>query len=287
MSQFVHHTLTMLEDAGMSIRYPEIRHFTLDEHGQSTLHMSFSSMLGKRVSIEQNPQMKFLMIFALLDFYVDATYPGMEGMSYKKKYENLPVGGDFELILRQLFRVGKVIRNALVHKSSAFRIDDGHLKVNYSRYNNKKKTDFSVKMSLAALADYHTAVIMYLKGDMGKGGYFLGVVRSIYRSVLAGIQSFADDIASPLEEPSAGIEIAPRVRQVFTNPGYEVEQGRIRVVIPENKTLTWEGMDFYIVINGDDFLIPSEALDDALSISERDLVANWKREGQFPPIRKP
>ncbi|MGZ2744485.1 hypothetical protein [Burkholderia stagnalis] len=283
MSQFIHHTLMLLEDVGMSVRYPEIRHVTLEEGGKITTHMSFSSVIGTRVSIEQNPQMKFMMIFALLDFHVDATHPGMEGKSYKKKYENLPVNGDFNLIIRQLFRVAKVIRNALVHNPSAFSVGAGHLTVSYS-YGG---TTFSVKMSAEALANFYTMIVMYLKGDMGKGSYFIGIVRSIYRSFLAGISSFSDEFGSALEKPSAGTEIKPHARQVFLNPEHEAKEGRIRIVIPERKIHEWEGMDFHISYNGDDFLIPSEVLDSALSISEHDLVNNWKREGRFPQIKKP
>lgn len=214
MSWFIHHTLMMLEDAGMSIRYPEIRRVTLDEQGKSTMHRHVSLMHGKRVSIEQNPQMKFMMLFALLDFYVDATYPDMEGKGYREKYKNLPAQGDFNLILRQLFRVAKVIRNALVHNLSSFAIADGHVNVDYKR----GKEHFSLKMSMEAFTDFHTAIVMYIKGDMGKGNYFLGIMRSIYAKIQAGITHFNDEFGSTLEQLSAGIRMKPCVRQVVLHP---------------------------------------------------------------------
>lgn len=46
-------------------------------------------------------------------------------------------------------------------------------------------------------------------------------------------------------------------------------------------------MDLYIVHNGEEFLIPREALDENLSIAERDLIADWKREGSFPHVMAP
>lgn len=281
MSQFIHHTLMMLEDVGMSIRYPEIRHVTLEEGGKSTVHMSLFTRLGTRVSIEQNPQMKFMMIFALLDFHIDATHPDMEGKSYKKKYENLPATGDFDLILRQLFRVAKVVRNALVHKPSAFSVSEGSVAVGYT-YGN---TSFSVKMSAEALTNFYTMIVMYLKADMGNGSYFLGIIRSIYWNFLAGLGSFSDEFGSSLEQPSAGTIIKPHVRQVFLNPKHKAENARIHIIIPEKKIQEREGMDFQISYDGDDFLIPSEALDSDFSISEHDLVSNWKRVGRFPTMK--
>jgi len=283
MSWFIHHTLMMLEDAGMSIRYPEIRRVTLDEQGKSTMHRHVSLMHGKRVSIEQNPQMKFMMLFALLDFYVDATYPDMEGKGYREKYKNLPAQGDFNLILRQLFRVAKVIRNALVHNLSSFAIADGHVNVDYKR----GKEHFSLKMSMEAFTDFHTAIVMYIKGDMGKGNYFLGIMRSIYANILAGITHFNDEFGSTLEQLSAGIRMKPCVRQVVLHPPYETSGGVLRFAIAERQIPAWEGMDLYIVHNGEEFLIPREALDEDLSIAERDLIADWKREGSFPHVMAP
>ncbi len=283
MSSFIDDTLIMLEDVGISIRYPEIRSVVLMEDGRSETCMRSSVLSGVRVSIEQNPKIKFMMIFSLLDFYVDSSYPNMEGKSYKRKYESLPVHGDFELIFRQLFRIAKVIRNTLVHNPSSFSINDSCLNTSY----NYKKTNFSVIITLEALRDYYTAVIMYLKGDMGKGSYFLGIIRSIYRNVLAGIRGFSDEFGDSLETPSMGVELKPRIRNVFVNPSHEMNEGRVKITTPERELPEWEGMDFYISHRGDDFLIPREALDSALSISEHDLVSNWKRQGRFPPIGKP
>lgn len=240
-------------------------------------------MHGKRVSIEQNPQMKFMMLFALLDFYVDATYPDMEGKGYREKYKNLPAQGDFNLILRQLFRVAKVIRNALVHNLSSFAIADGHVNVDYKR----GKEHFSLKMSMEAFTDFHTAIVMYIKGDMGKGNYFLGIMRAIYANILAGITHFNDEFGSTLEQLSAGIRMKPCVRQVVLHPPYETSGGVLRFAIAERQIPAWEGMDLYIVHNGEEFLIPREALDEDLSIAERDLIADWKREGSFPHVMAP
>ncbi|HFT8168084.1 TPA: hypothetical protein ACU9Z1_005724 [Pseudomonas aeruginosa] len=218
MNMFIHHTLTMLEDAGMSTRYPEIRHITLDENGRSTVHSHHSLIQGKRVSIEQNQQMKFLMLFTLLDFHVDAVYPELEGKSYRQKYLNLPVQGDYNLVLSQLFRVAKVIRNALVHNQSSFAMTDGHVSVGYAR----DQQHFCLKMSWEAFKDFLTAIIMYVRGDMGKGSYFLGIMRSVYASILAGITQFNDEFGSVLAQPTAGIKMKRRLRQVVLHPPYEI-----------------------------------------------------------------
>lgn len=276
---FIHHSLMLLEDAGMSVGYPDIDWIT-----QGGKQSSFISALqGRRVSIEQNQQLKLMMIFSLLDFHVDTMHPGMEGKSYRQKYMDLPVSGDYDLMLRELFRVAKMMRNALVHNPSSFSIANKHVNIDYTH----GKTNFRVKMSLEALAGFYTAIVMYLKGDMGRGNYFLGIMRSIYSNMLLGIKVFNDDFDNALKVPSSGIKMKWHTRFVHSNPQHQISEGRIHILAPNRKLQPWEGLDFHITRNGDDFLIPREALSEDLSISELDLINNWKREGHFPRLKQP
>lgn len=281
MSMFIHHTLMMLEDAGMSIKYPEIRHITLDENGNGKMHAHYSLIQGRRVSVEQNQQMKFLMLFTLLDFHVDASYPELEGKGYREKYENLPTQGDYNLILRQLFRVAKVIRNALVHNQSSCVLSEGKVSVDYRH----GKHHFCLNMSWEEFQDFQTAIVMYVRGDMGKGSYFMGIMRSMYASILAGITQFNDELGSALEQPTAGIKMKRHVRQIVMHPPYETCGDALRFPCAARETPEWEGLDLYIVRNDKEFLVPREALDEELSITECDLIADWKREGHYPHVK--
>lgn len=279
---FIHHSLMMLEDAGMTVGYPEIDRVTFDENGNRKRHMSVSSRIGRRVSIEQNPHMKLLMMFALLDFHVDTTHPDMEGKSYRQKYEGLPFAGDYDLMLRELFRVAKLMRNALVHNPSSFEIADEHVNIGYTY----GKTDFRLKMSTEALASFYTAIVMYLKGDIGRGNYFLGLMRSIYTDTLAGIKDFNDDLGNALLAPPLGIKMKSGNRLICSNLQHEISEGLVRIHAPDGKLQPREGMDFHVRHNGNDFLIPLEALNEDRMISESDLVAYWAYEGHFPSINR-
>lgn len=280
---FICHTLMMLQDAGMSFGYPKICYITLNEEGKSMERSHISYIQGRQVSIEQNPQMKFLMLFTLLDFHVDASYPDLEGKSYRQKYLKIPSKGDYNLILRQLFRIAKVIRNALIHNPSSFTIANGNVSVNYIR----DKQHFSLKMSREAFKDFHTAIVMYVKGDIGKGSYFLGIMRSVYESILFGITQFNDEFGCVLEKPMTGITIKQRGRQIVLHPVYETYGGALRFPSVACQISEWEGMDFYFIHNGTEYLVPREALDKNLSITEDNLIANWKREGHYPHIKVP
>lgn len=279
MNRLTNQTLLLLEDAGMEVRYPEIRHVTSD----GMTHMSYSCMAGRRVNIEGNLHMKFMMLFTLLDFHLDTTYPDMEGKGYVEKYKDLPRQSDYDLILSQLFRIAKVIRNALVHNHSSFCIENDGIKIDYKR----PKHHFILNISWNAFNEFQTAIVMYIKGDMGKGNYFLGIMRSIYSKILAGITQFNDEFDDALIHPAAGIKLKTRVREIMLNPVYETNGEEINFPTARRKLQDWEGLDIYIIQKNEEFLIPLEALDENLSITKINLFDNWKREGSFPHIKIP
>lgn len=282
MNPYINHTLMMLEDMGMSVRYPEIRHRTFGDDGTSTLASSFCLLVGKRVNIEQNQKMKFMMLFTVLDFYIDTKYPDLEGFSFSKKYKNIPSDNDIEIMLRELFRVAKVIRNSLVHNPSTFDITNNYLFVSY-QFNN---TYFRVEISLDALRYFYTAIVMYTKEDLGKGSYFLGIIRSVYNNFLTGVCCFSDEFGESLNRPSDGLKIKPYAREIIMNPDYEIEDGLVKINIVEINLPESPALDFYIEHNGGDYLVPIEALGSNFTIGELDLMNEWGHSYPFPPLKK-
>ena len=263
----------------MRVRYPEIRHVTPD----GMVHMFYSCMTGRGVTIEGNQRMKFMMLFTLMDWQLDATYPEIEGKGYMDKYKCLPRQGDYNLIFSQLFRIAKVIRNALVHNHSSFSTENGRITIDYKR----PKHHFALDMSWHAFDEFQTAIVMYIKGDMGKGNYFLGVIRSVYANILSGITRFHDEFGDALYSISTGIKLKTVVREVILNPAYEINGNEIAFPAAKRKLQNWEGLDIYILYENEEILVPLEALDENLSINKIDLVANWKREGYYPQIELP
>lgn len=280
MSQFIHHTLMLLEDAGMSVRYPDIHRITREADGTSSRLMGRSALHGRRVSVEQNPQMKFMMMFALLDAHIDAGDPALEGLTYRQKYLRLPATDDAATVLRELFRVAKLIRNTLVHHPSAFRIEVGQIQITY-QYSN---TAFTLTMSDMALRHFYTALQMVLRGDLGTGNYFDGIMRSLYAEVVYGIYAFSDDFGTELTAPPLGLRIQPHTRQLHLNPQYESRDGRVFFLGPAEPRPALEGMDFYLARAGEQYLVPVEALDGAHSIAEVALQRDWHHAARFPAL---
>ncbi|MDT4329433.1 hypothetical protein ACQE3D_06340 [Methylomonas sp. MS20] len=271
----------MLEDCGMSLGYPEIQHLHINSDGTFTRHIQRSLMTGRRVSIEQNQISKFIIMFSLLDAFIDEKHPHLEGKSFKQKYNDLPATNDYEKILKELFRVAKVLRNALVHNPSSYSESATHIQANYTF----KGTTFSLAISTTALKQFYTAIVMYIRGDIGHGAYFIAMTVAIYKEIVAGITTFSDDVAGALHQSLGTFFINPYRRVVVMNPPFSNENTNIRILFDKTSQVApCEGLDFYITHKGENLLIPAESLDAGMSIGEVDALTQWKYHGTFPPI---
>lgn len=282
MKSFIYHAIMMLEDMGMSVRYPDFHHATINNDGTKKVHMEICDRIGNRVSIEQNQKMKIIMIFTILDAYIDSCYPELEGLSFSQKYKNIPSENDMDLMLSQLFRIAKVIRNSIIHSPSSFEFSNGNLNVEYEF----RGTNFFVELSFDALNAFNTAIVMYTKRDLGSGNYFLGIMRYIFGNIISGVCRFSDEFGTDLKHPDCGIKIKPYLREVVMNTEYDLKNGEVKINFDESKLSEWQGADFYIERNGEEFLVPIEALRPDLTIEEASLMSKWRYEGPFPPLNK-
>jgi hypothetical protein len=271
----------MLEDMGMPIRYPRIQHENPSDNGITDINMGFIGRMGNRVSIEDNLKMKFIILFSILDLYIDTKNPELEGCSFSKKYTNLPSEIDEEIILRELFRFSKILRNALIHSPSSFEIKDDRIKVNYTFH----KREFRTIIKLDSLNYFYLALIIFTKGDLGSGNYFIGMMRSIYSIFLDGIIDFSDEFEGSLKKPSDGLKIGLSHRVITTNFEHKSNNNVIEITYNNKVSHEYKNIDFIFDINEVIYLVPIEALDTDLKIKKIDLLKDWEYKGPFPPLK--
>jgi len=204
------------------------------------------------VNIQHNPQLEFMMLFSMLDFYIDSKHPELEGNSFSQKCKKLPTDCDLDLILMQLYRIAKIIRNALIHNQSAASFSNSYLVIDYT-HNNRT---FSLKMSRIAYDDFRTAIVMYLRQDMGRGNYFLGIIRSVYDDILAGVINFNDELSNKLEHCSSGLRLNRRLRERILNPNYDKDSGLLRFSMPNRGMKGYEAIDLVVTIDGAKHIVP-------------------------------
>lgn len=169
--------ISHLIDSGAHFSYPEFRFSKLTEEGLLDPDpICFNAASNRKISIENNQFLKFSMMFTIFDIYVDSSFSNMSGCSFHKKYKKIPRDNDRDIIISQLFRVSKVIRNAIVHDSLS--VKNNIADISYS-FNGTK---YVFKSSISGLNDLYSAIILCVDYNIihGSEEYFYSMLRCIY-----------------------------------------------------------------------------------------------------------
>lgn len=275
--KFITSTLMLLEDAGLLLNRPHITTIELHEDGKRSETAYYTALSGRRVTIESNHHAKFLLLFAMLDFYIDTKHPSLEGNSYFFKYKHLPEDNDFHLIFKELFRIAKLIRNTLVHSSSNFIFQDKKLNINY----NFKRITYSLRIPTISLDDLYTLIVMFIERDNVNSEYFIRLSRYIYRELINNIELFSDEISCNLKQPREALTLLPYQRYRVPNAKYEVNDTVFKITESKNikkHIQPHQSYDFCVLLNNVNYIIPLEVLDDDLSIPISALNL-WEKQG--------
>ncbi|HHQ4451536.1 TPA: hypothetical protein ACSP0N_002161, partial [Aeromonas veronii] len=244
MNAHISHVLMLLEDVGLKLSYPNISKVKLNKDGSQNVHLDFFfGMGGSRVTIEQNPTLKLLVLFSVFDLFVDQLYPNLAGKSFSAKYKSLPENNECQQVFKSLFRVAKVMRNALIHNSSALSFQEKHLSISY----DFNQTNFKIKLTYQALDCFFTALVMYLKQNLGTPAYFQGIMNTLYSDMVSEIDDFNDEFGKLLFIPT-GLRLLRRARNRVYFDCFELKENRIILPQYESDYPDWRGVDYCLSI---------------------------------------
>ncbi|EPY7124165.1 hypothetical protein [Klebsiella michiganensis] len=271
---YITSTLMLLEDAGLMLNRPGVTKVTLCENGQRQEEVFIKMMSGRRVSIENNPIAKFLLIFSMFDFYIDSNHPKLAGKSYYYKYKKSQKKNDFDIILWELFRIAKIIRNTLIHEPDKFEIKE-IIDIEYLF----KDTKFSLKIPLTTLSDLCTLIVMFIERKNNNTEYFLGIARYIYNNIIiSSIQNFRDEFGETLKKPKGSFMLIPYHRYLAYKAKSKLEEECLTITESHlildyiNKSQSY---DFCVTVDDVEYKIPLEALDESFSIHMKEL-SKWR-----------
>lgn len=274
ITSYINHTFLLLEDCGLHLNYPAI-----DSIKNGKQFINGGEILiagGRRVTIDQNLVVKFITFFSILDFFIDLKYPALAGKAFAKKYENLPSDNDYDLILKNIFRIMKIIRNVITHSVSSLTSENGVISAKY-KYRNK---DFSIKIDGHALSIIYTLISMYVRSDLGKGEYFLSFAKTMYTSVCNKLE-IIDEFKDPITIDHSGLKLNTHRRMIILDQEYEREE-YLKFKIPsDTKYPPGVGFDFLVKVDGEYFLVPKDALTNDFMISVSELKCKWKFQAPY------
>jgi hypothetical protein len=248
-----------------------------EEDGEKRIHtkayMTFRDSLSLRnINIIEKPILGFAIAFSIFDIYIDQKYTYLQGVSYKRKHDTLPITDNLEKMQKAFYRISKLIRNAITHDVSAINYANKKTIINYS-FNS---TSFYLEINDSSLIELYTAMLFLVdtKFEIQRGLYMKeGILKWYYDDIISNT-SINDDCA--YEPLSPIITLSPN-REVIVNAHFS--ENADKLIIENDKYPMPVFRDYAITFNDECYVIPQEHLIDS-QIAINDLI-KWKSDPYF------
>lgn len=270
-NDFILSTINFLERTNLRVHLPGFREVELTE-GKKNIKIELCSYLGQ-ADIESNIILTTTIFFTLLDSYLDVKYPTLEGLSFAAKYRNLPSSNDYDVILKEIFRVLKIFRNATVHSKSAITRNNDRIIVAY----NHNGRLFHLEINEMCVELIYTVILLIIEDNNYCPIHRIGMLRKYFNDIKANIFSISDEFGNQnLQNINNGVVLKWRVRYLLTNPEFSVdkENGIIKVNRFDYSYDSYSA-DYLIDIEGIKYILPDEILDNNGEIIIQD-IAQWE-----------
>ncbi len=272
INDFIEKTIKLLQCSDIIIRIPENR--KLEIEGVEKLLCIKTSEVYCQMELQENLIIHVMIFFTLLDTYIDIRYPNLEGESFAKKYCNLKVSNDMEVMIREIYRILKMFRNASIHSRNAICVrDDNVIIVDYPF----RGTNFKLEMSKSCLELIYTLIFLIIKDNKYPIIYIEGLMRTYYDDIKSSVTISDDFGTNNLTSISSGLRLKRIVRYEVENPTFTIDSNTQMITINKNQLCEWEqehcSIDYKITVDGKCYLIPDETLEEGGVINISDLTS--------------
>ena len=211
-------------------------------------------------------------VFRLLDIFIDTKYPNLGGQTFSRKYQNLPSSTCREIILKELYRIMKLIRNAVVHPHSSLYISDNTINISY----NYKNTNF--QLATGKLNLVYTLSVLLVKYVGCEAKYIDGFLCGYYNEIFSNIR-ISDENGSSLHSlPLQCSAFTKRIRNIVLDPEIYFRNNHIRITffdLPEQET-AYSTCDYLVSLNGQYYIVPEEILSQLNGLISRESLKDWE-----------
>lgn len=205
-------------------------------------------------------------IFSLLDKYIlinnDNIY---ENYSLRKKYIKLASSEDIEIIIKELYRLLKLMRNTVEHSPSKIsKLKEGEV---IEFFYSFKGTDFILRISEYGISLLYSMVIMISQEfsvyNNESRNFHIGILRYYYDNLKQIIDDsciFKDDIPTKgLLKISNGLRLTCN-RLLIKKPSSQFYKEH-KLKIDRYARQGIEKSDYNLIIRENEYIVPDEALD--------------------------
>lgn len=217
LDDFIHQTVEFLKYSDIGIDSPSIEIITFNSDGtRASTHSSFG--FTGAAEIRENLLLNVTILFSLLDVLVDKKFPQLEGKTLRKRYLDLPSSNDYQIMFKEIYRIMKVFRNAIVHSKSSLSAKDDSFSIDYEF----KNSHFQLAITSRALLMIFSMIVHFAR--LRDYPYITGIFRDYYDDILNGIVAFSDDINSSLAAISGGLRLK-RLRYRTKDRPHQIDEG--------------------------------------------------------------
>lgn len=214
------------------------------------------------------------MIFTAFDGYLESKYGLKEGDSFKKHYTNLPATSDLEKIEKNIYRIMKIVRNAIQHNMSSISLDAGGYDIGY-QFNS---TNFKLQISRDGMDFLYTVIISLIQNSIfgmdsfsSTEGHYLGMLQWYYSQVVNKIRALQDDI-----QPSDLLQLSGTHPKLAAVQRYRIQNPVLKA--EDDSTVTFKYRDYGSVLYKSDYVFGNYLLPEELGrIGETELDETDKK----------
>lgn len=215
------------------------------------------------------------MYHSRIDEYFDKKYPNIEGKPFSVRYDSIDRKTNFDISVRETYRVLTLLRNAISHRKSSIS-DKGHfVEFCYYKGNNEK----SLRINFFCLKIlWGIAFLVSRLSDAAVDAYHQVMISAMYNSAIKGVETINDEHGQKVflkEHDGLGLDQFKwhSRNHVFLN-FTPYKGGKVRIPKLE-RGIHDTRFDYYFSLDGKSFLVPDEFLRDDGSIEHGDLM-KWE-----------
>ncbi|EKU42043.1 hypothetical protein C518_2997 [Lysinibacillus fusiformis ZB2] len=280
-NNFLTETVRFLKKSDIRLYPLETRNVKLEfENGKITknVSMSISDAFMSAPQISNNFVLQIIVVFSTLDAKIDLLYPNLQGNSFKYKYERLPSSSDEDIILREIYRIFKILRNAATHSMDSIDISNNTINAQYVF----KGTNFKLQITQMGLSLLFTYIMnLFTVDEKYSQNHNSAFNRELFDLIKQEILVIEDEFGLFLTTISENLRLKRWVRYYINNPLFDyIEQQQVlKITSPyllESEFEKEYGADYLVKLSQNEiYLVPGELLNDQFEIEITKLL-NWK-----------
>ena len=245
MVNFISDTIALFQNSNVNLRHSSITNVTLDASGGQVIQAS-ARIGATPPAIAHNWPVLVLLAFAVLDAQVDKADPSLQGSKFGVKEGSLPRATDIDKVRRNVYRILRIARNAVVHRPGDLTMYPTHLEV-------RDCGPIQLTITPLGLDLAYTYVV---------GAHILPSVPEAYNTALA--RQFYDELSgevtcADLDRLSTDLRLNRSRRRVTNAVGTE-HAAHVVLNPPLPPDLANCGYDYPVSTSNGSYLVPHEVL---------------------------